>query len=131
MQRPLILIVDDERPITSVMRRKLEQNGFDVIEAHDGEEALQLAHEHGPDLVITDLQMPGISGLELAVALARTGPAASVPLIMLTGRGHYVAEDVLMRTNIKHLLAKPFSARQVLECVQQILGIDPHAREAA
>ncbi|GAB4383719.1 MAG: hypothetical protein Kow0022_04270 [Phycisphaerales bacterium] len=131
MSRPLVLLVDDERPITSIMRRKLEQNGYDVVEAWDGEEGLQLAREHKPDAIVTDLQMPHISGLEMSVALQKSPETASIPIIMLTGRGHYVEEAVLARTSVRQLLAKPFSARQILEALNQILGRVPKSGEAA
>lgn len=121
MPRPLILLVDDERPITSIMRRKLEQHGYDVIEAGDGEEGLAVARQRRPDAVVTDLQMPHISGLELSVALRRLPETSTTPIIMLTGRGHYVDQNVLSRTNIRKLVSKPFSAREILEAVNEIL----------
>lgn len=122
MPSPLILLVDDERPITSVMRRKLEQHNFRVIEAMDGEEGLDAARSQRPDAIVTDLQMPHISGLELAVALRRLPETSSTPIIMLTGRGHYVDETTLARTNIRKLVSKPFSAREIVEALEQILA---------
>lgn len=122
MSSPLILLVDDERPITSIMRRKLEQHNFRVIEAMDGEEGLQAARSQRPDAVVTDLQMPHISGLELAVALRRLPETSNTPIIMLTGRGHYVDEATLARTNIRKLVSKPFSAREIVEALEQILA---------
>lgn len=131
MSRPLVLLVDDERPITSILRRKLEQNGYEVVEGWDGEEGLQLAREYKPDAIVTDLQMPHISGLELSVALQRSPETASIPIIMLTGRGHYVEKAVLARTSIKQLLSKPFSAQQVFDALQEVLGRAARSGEAA
>lgn len=129
MHQGTVLIVDDERHITSIMRRRLEEAGFVVVEARNGVEALEAIPETRPDAVVTDLQMPRISGLELAVALTQLKETRHTPVIMLTGRSHYVSEAVLGKTNIKQIIEKPFSARQVVEAVQAILaGIE---REAA
>lgn len=129
MHQGTILIVDDERHITSIMKRRLEEAGFLVVEARNGVEALEAIPEAKPDAVVTDLQMPRISGLELAVALTQLKETRNTPVIMLTGRSHYVSEAVLSKTNIRQIIEKPFSARQVVEAVQSILaGIE---REAA
>lgn len=117
-----VLIVDDEPFITSIMKRKLEERGLNVVVASDGEEALEAATRIVPALVVTDLQMPHISGLELAVALRKLPATSTIPLIMLTGRGHYVAPDILQRTNIRKLVSKPFSAREVVDAVQELLS---------
>ena len=124
-----ILIVDDERHITSIMRRRLEEAGFSVVEARDGVEALELAPQVCPDVIVTDLQMPRISGLELAVALRHVEQTQKTPVIMLTGRSHFVSEAVLGKTNIKQIIEKPFSARQVVEAVELLAGQEN--REAA
>jgi two-component system phosphate regulon response regulator PhoB len=129
MNSQTILIVDDERHITSIMKRRLEGVGFSVVEARDGAEALELVADIQPDAVVTDLQMPRISGLELAVALRKLESTSHVPVVMLTGRSHYVSEVALSKTNIKRIIEKPFSAREVVEAVQAVLNTP--AQEAA
>ncbi len=129
MTASTILIVDDERHITSIMKRRLEAVGFSVVEARDGAEALDLVPEILPAAVVTDLQMPRISGLELAVALRKMDCSSTTPVIMLTGRSHYVSESVLSKTNIQKIIEKPFSAREVVEAVQALLT--ESQREAA
>lgn len=124
MDPKTVLIVDDERHITSIMRRRLEEAGFRVVEARNGVEALELAPKVCPDAVVTDLQMPRISGLELAVALTQLPATKNIPVIMLTGRSHYVSEAVLGKTNIRQIIEKPFSARQVVEAVEALLAAD-------
>lgn len=129
MNPQTILIVDDERHITSIMKRRLEGAGFSVVEARDGAEALELVADLRPDAVVTDLQMPRISGLELAVALRKMDCTSATPVIMLTGRSHYVSETVLSKTNIKRIIEKPFSAREVVQAIQALLNV--RATEAA
>jgi two-component system, OmpR family, alkaline phosphatase synthesis response regulator PhoP len=132
-----ILLVDDEPHITHVMALKLRGAGFTVVTARDGEEALELAKEHRPDLVITDLQMPYMSGLELCVRLRRTPETSETPALMLTARGYVLDPFDLQQTNIKQVLPKPFSARDILARAQEVLaaGAAPGAgsidREAA
>jgi DNA-binding response OmpR family regulator len=125
----IVLLVDDEPFITSIMQRKLQDRGHTVIVACDGEQALEAARAASPHAIVTDLQMPHISGLELAVALKSLPETNTTPLILLTGRGHYVNPDILSRTNIRQIVNKPFSAREVVDAVELLLA--DRAREAA
>lgn len=110
-----VLIADDEPHIRAVVGTKLRGAGLVVFEARDGRESLELAKLRHPHLVVTDLQMPTLSGLEFAIEL-RAHPATSqIPVLMLTARGHIVPAHEIARTNIKELIAKPFSARSLLE----------------
>lgn len=117
-----VLVVDDEAHITHVVSLKLRNAGFDVRTAGDGEEALELATSDPPDLLITDLQMPYLSGLELCVKLKAHAATAALPAIMLTARGHALTATDLQNTNIRLVMSKPFSPRQILEKVEEILG---------
>jgi DNA-binding response OmpR family regulator len=118
-----ILLADDEAHITHIVAQKLKSAGFSVVVARDGEEAYELAREHKPDLVITDLQMPYMSGLELCTKLRGTPETAGTPVLMLTARGYVLDPFDVQQTNIKHVLCKPFSARDVLARAQEILGL--------
>jgi two-component system phosphate regulon response regulator PhoB len=123
-----ILVADDEHHIRLVVSQRLREAGFNVIEARDGEEALELAQSNPPHLVITDFQMPLLSGLELCMALRARKATANVPAIMLTARGHAVKPDNLSQTNIKELMSKPFSARELLVKVQRVLGLPENGK---
>lgn len=126
---PRILVVDDETHITHVVSLKLRNAGYDVTTAADGEEALERALSEHPDLVITDLQMPYMSGLELCVRLREHPSTRDLPAIMLTARGHALDEDELAKTNIREVMSKPFSPRQILESVQSLLEAMARDRE--
>ncbi len=129
---PQVLICDDEPHISAVIAHRLEDAGYVVREARDGQEGLMIASVHAPVLIITDLQMPRMSGLEMAIALRATPGTQQIPVIMVTGRGHYVSDEELARTSIKTVLPKPFSARQLLGIVNATLEkIDAKDSKAA
>ncbi len=116
-----ILVCDDEPHIVHVVSSKLRNNGFEVLSAADGEEGFEAAKQHAPDLVITDYQMPFLSGLELCAKLRADAQTAAIPVIMLTARGFSLADDDLKDTNIRKVLPKPFSPREVLKSVNEVL----------
>ncbi len=124
-----ILVCDDEPHIVHVVAAKLRNAGFEVLTASDGAEALSAAQQHRPDLVITDYQMPFLSGLELCTKLREDENLCDTPAIMLTARGFSLGDGVLEGTNVRRLLAKPFSPRAVLEAVKELL--DESATAAA
>ena len=117
-----ILVVDDESHITQVVSLKLSNAGYAVVTAGDGEEGFEIACQEKPDLVITDLQMPYMSGIELAKKLRRNPATASTPVLMLTARGYALDQSELGQTNIKGVMSKPFSPREVLERSRAALG---------
>lgn len=117
-----ILVVDDEAHITHVVSMKLRKAGFTVVSAADGEEGFELACQTRPDLIITDLQMPYMTGLELAVKLRANPPTAKTPVLVLSARGYALSDEDLEGTNIRGMLSKPFSPREILDCVNEALG---------
>lgn len=117
-----ILVVDDETHIAHVVSLKLEQAGFRVVTASDGEEGFEAAVRERPDLVVTDFQMPVMTGLELSWKLREHPVTAHVPVLVVTARGHLLTDEDLARTNVKGLMCKPFSPRHLLEKVRELLG---------
>ena len=122
--KPLILVVDDETHILHVVSLKLTRAGYDVITAEDGEEALELALEELPDVLITDFQMPIMTGLDLCIQMKQHEDTAHTPALMLTARGFGLDDDQIRQTNIVDVLSKPFSPREVLSRVEKLLDID-------
>ncbi len=120
-RQPLILVVDDETHIVHVVSLKLKNAGYDILTASDGEEALALVLEHQPDLVITDYQMPYMTGLELCMELKSRDKTSGIPALMLTARGFSLPPESLQQTNIVGVLSKPFSPREVLTKVQSLI----------
>jgi CheY-like chemotaxis protein len=117
-----ILVADDEAHILHVVSMKLRNAGFEVITAVDGEEALELCKADPPDLLITDFQMPFLSGLELCKQLRSQERTRDVPAMMLTARGFDIEPEEMAEAKISAVLAKPFSPREILRRVQELLG---------
>lgn len=127
-----ILIADDESHIRMVVGQRLRAMGYNVVEACDGEEAFELAREHRPALVLTDLQMPGMSGIELCTLLKKTPETSAIPAILLTARGYLLGEAEIAATNVRQVMSKPFSVRDVTERISQLVpGTTDQPRMAA
>lgn len=124
MAQRRILVVDDEPHILQVLAIKLRNAGYEVTTASDGEEALEMATSTIPDLVITDVQMPYMNGVELCRALAADPRTQSLPVILLTARGYALDDSDVEIGNIRDVVSKPFSPRSVLLRIEQILGGD-------
>jgi two-component system, OmpR family, alkaline phosphatase synthesis response regulator PhoP len=118
-----ILVADDESHILSVVSLKLRNAGFEVVCAHDGQEAFEMALSEKPDLLITDYHMPGLSGLEVCQRLRESTECKSLPAIMLSARGYHLTESELQQSGISQMISKPFSPRQLLSTVNEVLGI--------
>ena len=114
-----ILVVDDEMQIVRVLRGYLEQVGFRVVAAYNGEEALQNARRERPDLVILDLQMPKMDGLEVTRRLRAEQP--DVAIIMLTARVEETDRIVGLELGADDYVTKPFSPREVVARVRAVL----------
>ena len=119
-----ILLADDESYVTTVLATKLRAAGHEVLVASHGEEAFDLAVTHRPDIIISDYQMPVLSGFEMSVRLKQDPRTAHLPVLMLTARGHHLSPEQLARTNIRVLCDKPFSAREIVAKVQEILDAE-------
>jgi phosphate regulon transcriptional regulator PhoB len=113
-----ILIVDDEPPIIDVLEYNLKKANYEVIVARDGQEALEKARRQRPDLVILDLMLPKLDGLEVCRALRRD---SDLPIIMLTARDEEVDRVVGLELGADDYVVKPFSVRELLARVKTVL----------
>jgi two-component system alkaline phosphatase synthesis response regulator PhoP len=118
-----ILVADDESHILNVVSLKLANAGYTVLTAVDGQEALELATSQRPDLLITDYHMPQLSGLELCQRLRQNPATAGIPTIMLTARGYSLEPSDTEQNGINCMLSKPFSPRQLLATVNEMLNV--------
>jgi two-component system, OmpR family, alkaline phosphatase synthesis response regulator PhoP len=117
-----ILIVDDEAHILQVLSLKLSNCGYAVTTAVDGEDALHQVKANCPDLVITDVQMPYMNGLEFAKALFADPLTSQIPVVVLTARGHTLETSDTNIPNVRKVLSKPFSPRGIAELCAQLLA---------
>jgi two-component system chemotaxis response regulator CheY len=116
----LILAVDDTRALLNMLRSCLEGGGHEVVTAADGEEALAKLREHRPDLVITDLNMPRMNGLEFIEA-ARNEPAGrALPMLLLTTETAQELKDRAKEVRATGWLTKPFDPDQILGLVARL-----------
>lgn len=122
-----LLVVDDEIHIVSILKRRFESAGWRVTVARNGREGVDAALAEVPDVVVVDYQMPEMDGLETAEAFSREGSLRGVPILMLTARGHLVEEARLGATGVREVLQKPFSARDLIRRVEELV---PGAGEA-
>ena len=120
-----ILVVDDEIHIVHVVAIKLRNNGYEVITADNGAQALEIAREEMPDVIVTDYQMPVMSGLELVKELREDERTRDIPVILLTARSFAVSKEQQEELRISTCLSKPFSPRELLGYIEDIL----HAKE--
>lgn len=121
--RPKILICDDEDVLRALVRASLRQGEYDVLEARDGNEALELARTERPNLILLDMMMPGCSGIE-ALAQLRADPAvADTPVIMLTARTQENDRTAANDAGATMFLPKPFSPAELARLVDEALGV--------
>ena len=116
-----VLVVDDEIHIIHVIAIKLRNNGFDVVSAENGAEAMELARKDRPDIIVTDFQMPIMNGLEFVTNLRQNQELKDIPVIMLTARGFAVTDEQKEELQISECLSKPFSPKELLRCIEDIL----------
>jgi CheY-like chemotaxis protein len=116
-----VLVVDDEIHIVHVVAIKLRNNGYEVISADNGAEALELALKDKPDIIVTDYQMPVMSGLELVGKLREHEETKDTPVIMLTARSFAISQEQQDELKISGCLSKPFSPKELLGNIEDIL----------
>ena len=116
-----VLVVDDEIHIIHVVAIKLRNNGYEVISAENGAEAFKLACEEKPDIVVTDFQMPVMTGVELVEKLRQNEATKDIPVIMLTARGFAIKDEQKEDLQISEFLSKPFSPKELLRSIEDIL----------
>ena len=116
-----VLIADDEPYILRVAALKLDEAGFDVVKAHNGQSAWDTLQERDVSLVITDYQMPQVSGLELAMMMADDTRLSATPIILLTGKSFSITAEDSIGTNIVKVFSKPFSPKQLVKLARSTI----------
>ena len=120
MVEPLILIVEDEKPVVDMLQYNLETEGYRILSASDGEQALLIVKEESPSLLILDWMLPGISGLEICRRLKGAKDTRNIPILMLTARGEET--DMVRALNIgaDDYVVKPFSLTLLIARIRAI-----------
>jgi CheY-like chemotaxis protein len=114
-----ILVVDDEDAITDLLETLLVDVGYRVMTAHDGQQALAMAREQLPDIVLTDVMMPFMDGLELLHHLRKDARTSNIPVILMSAASRYNADAAIA----DGFLAKPFDIDDVIACINHVLTV--------
>lgn len=112
---PKILVVDDEKPISDIVKFNLDKEGYDVVTAYDGEEALEKVESEEPDLILLDLMLPKIDGLEVA---RQVRAKHNIPIIMVTAKDSELDKVVGLELGADDYVTKPFSNRELVARVK-------------
>lgn len=116
-----VLVVDDEKDLVDLVKYHLEKSGLKCLEARDGESALQVARDRTPDLVVLDLMLPGLDGLEVCRKLRKDPKTANVAIIMLTAKAEEVDRIVGLEMGADDYMVKPFSPRELVARIKAVL----------
>ncbi|HEX9156735.1 MAG TPA: phosphate regulon transcriptional regulator PhoB [Syntrophales bacterium] len=125
-----ILIVDDEKDIVDLVAYNLEKEGYETLKSLDGEKALQLVRTKTPDLVVLDLMLPGIQGLEVCKRIRKDPQTAAIPIIMLTAKGDEIDKILGLEVGADDYITKPFSVKELQARIKAVLRRS-EARRAA
>ena len=121
-RRQQILVVDDHEDTRVILRHYLEAMGYDVCEAHDGEEALATLHTTRPDAVVLDIQMPKVDGIEVLRAVRADGALKSLPILALSA--HALADEVrqIRDAGADSYISKPADPKSVVKAIRELIG---------
>ena len=122
MAKGRILVVDDEIYIVHILDFSLGMEGYEVITALDGEQALEKARAERPDLIVLDIMMPKLDGYETCKRLKADADTKDVPVILLSAKGRNVDQKVGFEVGADDYITKPFSPRKLVERINAILG---------
>jgi CheY-like chemotaxis protein len=122
LRRPRVLVVDDDPDVRLLCATNLTLDGFDVIEAGNGQEGLERVGEDAPDLVLLDISMPVLDGFELATAVRRNHRTSHVPLVFLTGEATPDAEERAFAIGAAGYFTKPFDPAAVSRFIADVLA---------
>jgi CheY-like chemotaxis protein len=127
--RPLVLLVEDDPHDLEIYGKTLWYNGFDLVQGSSGEEAVKLAREHAPDLILVDLVMPGMNGIEACRRIRSDPTLEGVPILALTARPRREFGPLARHAGFDGYLEKPIGPLSVLRAVEELVGRAPPAGE--
>lgn len=121
MDRKRILVVDDEIYIVHILEFSLSMEGYEVVTASDGEQALAKIEQETPDLVVLDIMMPGMDGYEVCRAIRAEEETRELPVILLSAKGRSIDQEAGMAVGADDYMVKPFSPRKLLGRIRDLL----------
>jgi CheY-like chemotaxis protein len=124
VEKKRLLVVDDEQDIVRALTIRLQTNGYEVVTAFDGEQAVLLAHKENPDLIILDIRMPAGDGFSAAERLKQSKLTRNIPIIFLTGSPDRNAEGKAAALGARFYIKKPYDAEELLDAVRRALATE-------
>ena len=121
MSAQKILVIEDHRDTRELLKYNLASAGFEVIAQEDGRQALETAHSFRPDLVLLDLMLPGLDGLEICRRLKQDQQTSAIPVVMLTAKGEEIDRIVGLELGADDYVVKPFSPRELILRIKAVL----------
>lgn len=121
MSKKTILVVDDEQDLLDLIEYNLRKEGFDVIKAENGEDGIQMAKEHNPDLVLLDIMMPKMDGIEVCDLMKKDPRLKQIPIIFLTARGDEKTEVEGLNKGGDDYITKPISTTKLISRIKAVL----------
>jgi chemosensory pili system protein ChpA (sensor histidine kinase/response regulator) len=121
--RPLVLVVDDSLTVRKITSRLLTREGFDVLTAKDGIDALQVLTEQTPDVILLDIEMPRMDGFEFTKTIKADAKHAHVPIIMITSRTAEKHRNLAKELGVDLFLGKPFQEEDLLKSLREMLEL--------
>lgn len=122
MPSPTVLLVEDDPVILRLLEVNFELEGYGVLLAHDGAEGIELARSSAPDLIISDIMMPNVSGIELVQTLKADAATAGIPIILLSAKAQSADVRAGMEAGADDYVTKPFEPLELVEHVQALLS---------
>ena len=122
MSRPLVLVADDDEDILALVGLRLERAGYDVVTAHDGEQALAAAEAHPIDLAVVDVMMPGMDGHEVVRRLRARPETATIPILVLTAAVRDNVAEASAEAGADAHMRKPFSPKELVARLEELRG---------
>jgi len=123
MKKAKILVVDDEVNITQILEFSIGAEGFEVITATNGEEAIDKARKEQPDLIILDIMMPRIDGYEACRILKANPLTKNIPVVLLTAKGRDIDKRLGYEVGATDYIVKPFSPNKLIERINELLSL--------
>jgi two-component system phosphate regulon response regulator PhoB len=120
MAKPRILIIEDERGLTDVLAYNLQKEGYETLVAHDGQEGLRKAQMQVPDLILLDIMLPGMDGLEICRTLRAGKQTCKIPILMLTAKSEEMDQVVGFTVGADDYVTKPFSVKVLLQRIRAL-----------
>jgi DNA-binding response OmpR family regulator len=122
MSAPTVLIVDDEGYIQRILTYVLQAEGFEVLTAADGEEAVQQVKENHPDAVILDLMLPAMDGYQVLQIIRQDDAMRNTPVLVLSAKGRDLDRDTAIKAGASDYITKPFSPQRLVDRLQEMLA---------